>query len=64
MSREYHNGYRVGAPEDCGSYDSNSKIYSCTFCNGYGWLGYSKQEMCQVCDGRGKLYKEEIKPNS
>lgn len=38
----------------CGDSVGND-IYRCNNCDGCGWLGYSKSEMCQVCSGHGEL---------
>lgn len=38
----------------CGDYIGNG-VYACANCNGFGWLGYSKSEMCQVCSGDGQF---------
>lgn len=51
--------YREVAEEDLGPYQSQDEAYECNHCHGYGWLGFSKQEMCQVCHGEGRVLRRQ-----
>jgi hypothetical protein len=53
--------YNTADPEDCGEYRSQDNAYVCAYCDSYGYLGYSKQECCQICSGKRRVVKNSRK---